>query len=81
MKEVIDLFYCLYENKTTIKSDWEEYLKCNVKNFKDIHFYLSLGHGIKFIPLKNDIEKLIDIKIKLGIINDELSSELKSIYG
>jgi hypothetical protein len=81
LKETIKLYYSLYEEETVIISDWTDYLVKNIKNLNDIYFFISLGRGIKFIPLKNDIEKMIEIKNKLGVINDELTRELTHIYG
>jgi hypothetical protein len=81
MKDIIELFYSLYENKTTVKPDWNYFFSKYTKNLNEIYSLLSLGHGIKFIPVQKDIEILIASKIRIESIYDELTRELKFING
>lgn len=80
MKETIELFYNIYSSKTDAREDWLDYvIKQRINTLADLYDAISLEKTVFFIPDKEDIEKISEIKNHLDRIESELIEDGKRL--
>jgi hypothetical protein len=80
IKETIGLFFNIYSSKTDVRENCLDYIiKQRINNLSDLYDIISLEKTIFFIPNKEDIEKMNEIKNRLDRIESELIEDSKRL--